>query len=67
MRKDPRARFSCPIAMRDSYLRPSIEFVSSVKSAVRELLKDEEIAKDLISMSDFLYEIEEMQEKLLRD
>ena len=53
--------------MKDSYLRPDIEFVAAVKSAVRELLKDEEIAKDLISMSDFLYEIEEMQEKLIGD
>lgn len=67
VRRDPRARFSCPIAMKDSYLRPDIEFVAAVKSAVRELLKDEEIAKDLISMSDFLYEIEEMQEKLIGD
>ena len=62
---DPRARFSCPIAMKDSYLRPSIEFVSTVKSAVRELLKDEIIKKDLISTSEFLSEIEEMQNKLL--
>lgn len=62
---DPRARFSCPIAMKDSYLRPSIEFVAAVKSAVRELMKDEEIKQDLISTSEFLSEIEEMQNKLL--
>ncbi len=65
VRVDPRARFSCPIAMSDSYLRPSIEFVWSVKSAVRELLKDDDIAKDLISISEFLSEIGEMQDKLL--
>ena len=65
VRIDPRARFSCPIAMKDAYLRPSIEFVWSVKCAVRELLKDEDIAKDLVSMSEFLSEIGEMQEKLL--
>ena len=65
IRKDPRARFSCPMAMKDSYLRPSIEFVSAVKSAVRELMKDEDLSKDLLSVSEFLSEIEEMQTKLL--
>jgi len=65
VRCDPRARFSCPIAMKDAYLRPSIEFVSAVKSAVRVLMQDEEIAEDIISMSEFLAEIGEMQKKLL--
>lgn len=67
IKKDPRALFSCPIATRDSYLRPCIEFVSAFKGAVRELLKDEEISKDIINMSEFLSEIEEMQKKLLAD
>lgn len=65
VRIDPRARFSCPMAMKDSYLRPSIEFVSAVKNAVRVLMKDEKICKDLISMGEFLCEIGEMQDKLL--
>lgn len=62
---DPRAKLSCPIAMNDSYLRPSIHFIKGVKDAVRVLIKDEKIKKDLIATSEFLSEIEEMQNKLL--
>ncbi|MBR3996479.1 MAG: hypothetical protein IKI97_14530 [Clostridia bacterium] len=62
---DPRARLTCPIAMQNSYLRPSIDFIAGVKSAVRELMKDQEIKKDLIAISEFLSEIGEMQSKLL--
>lgn len=63
IRIDPRAKLTCPLAMRDSYLRPSIQFVSCAKAAVRILMKDEEIRKDLLETSDFLCEIEEMQNK----
>ncbi len=60
---DPRARLSCPIAARESYLRPSIRFLAYVKMAIRTLLKDKEISRELFEISDFLSEIEEMQRK----
>ncbi len=60
---DPRAKLSCPIAMKDSFLRPSIQFMSCAKAAVRTLMMDDAIAKDLTEISDFLSEIEEMQRK----
>ena len=65
IKRDPRAKLSCPIAMTTSYLRPTVEFLTAVQAAVRELMKDEIIAKDIIEMSEFLSEIEEMQNKLL--
>lgn len=61
---DPRARLSCPIANRNSYLRASVYFKARVKMAIRSLMKDEKISKELFEISDFLYEIEEMQKKL---
>lgn len=65
IKRDPRARLSCPIAMKTSYLRPTVEFVTAAKAAIRELMKDEIIAKDIVEISDFLSEIEEIQNKLL--
>ena len=65
IKRDPRAKLTCPIAMTTSYLRPTIEFVTAAKAAVRELMKDDIIKKDIIEMSEFLAEIEEMQAKLL--
>lgn len=65
IKKDPRASISCPIAMKSSYLRPTIEFISCAKAAVRILMKDEKISKDLREMSEFLSEIDEMRRKLL--
>ncbi len=66
IKTDPRARLSCPIAARDSYIRPSIEFVACAKAAVRILMKDETIKKDLIEISDFLSEIDQMQNKFFK-
>ena len=63
---DPRAKLSCPIAFSDSYLRPSIFFIACVKRAIRILLTDEVIAKDLYETSDFLSEIEEMQRRFTK-
>lgn len=62
--KDPRAALSCPIAKINSHIRPTVEFIACVKKAVRELMKDVEIANDIISVSDFLSEIREMQNKI---
>lgn len=62
--KDPRAVLSCPIAKINSHIRPTVEFTVCVKKAVRELMKDAEIATDIISVSDFLSEIREMQNKI---
>lgn len=63
VKADPRARLSCPIVMYSSYLRPNIYFISAVKDAVRVLLKDEKIKRDLYEQSEFLSDIEDMQNK----
>lgn len=63
---DPRARISCPIASSNSYLRPSIQFISCAKAAVRILMADVVIRKDLLETSDFLAEIEDMQKRFFK-
>lgn len=62
---DPRARLTCPIASYRSKYRANIYFLSRLKCSARILLNSPEIAKELIEISDFLSEIEEMQNKFL--
>lgn len=64
IKRDPRAALSCPLAADGTYLRPTPAFVRSAERAVRVLLRDEAMKKELFAVSDFLSEIEEMRRKI---
>lgn len=61
---DPRAAGICPILHDPRKRKTHISFLRSAKRAVRILIKDEEIRKELVSQSNMISEIEELRNKI---
>ncbi len=60
IRKDPRSMGVCPI-FHDKRRKGNIRFLRNMKRAVRILMKDEDIKKELISLSEMASDIEKMR------
>ena len=61
---DPRSTRICPIFCDFRKRKTHIEFIRCAKKAVRILLQDEDIRKELISQSDMISEIEKLRRAL---
>lgn len=61
---DPRASGVCPIFNDPRRRKTHIEFLRNAKKAVRILIKDEDIKKELISQSDMIADIEALRNKI---
>ena len=61
---DIRARGFCPIISKGSFLRKNIKFARAAKRAVKILIKDEEIKKELIALCAFIDDIRLLHDKL---
>lgn len=63
---DPRANGVCPIVNDFRKRKTNIRFLRNAKKAVRVLLHDEDIARELCSQSDMLCEIRALREKIFK-
>ena len=61
---DPRAVGICPICRDFRKRKTHILFLRNAKKAVRILLKDEDIKKELVSQSDMISDIEALRKKM---
>lgn len=63
---DPRAFSVCPIVHDFRKRKTHVRFLRNAKRAVRVLLRDEDIARELCSQSDMISEIRNLREKIFK-
>jgi hypothetical protein len=61
---DPRAAHICPILSDPRKRKTHIKFLRNAKKAVRILIKDEDIKRELVSQSLMISDIEELRNKI---
>ena len=62
---DPRSSRICPIYSDFRSRKTHVSFLRNAKKAVRVLLRDEEIAKELVSQSEMLADVERLRKAIL--
>ena len=63
---DPRSRGICPIHSDFRKRKTHVAFLRAAKKAVRILLKDEDIRRELMSQSEMISDIEQLRKKILQ-
>ena len=63
---DPRASGICPICHDPRKRKTHVLFLRNAKKAVRILMRDEDIKRELVSQSDMIGEIQTLREKIFR-
>ena len=66
IKPDPRASVICPVFSDFRKRKTHAEFLRNAKKAVRTLLADDDIAKELCSQSDMISDIEKLRGMLLK-